>query len=134
VLNGLVADHGVRLHAIAMTKPWAMAEVRWDSVASTSWLSPGQYGDTIVWTGKELKRYPRKYKDEARKRHRTLFTSAGFDAEKIAADDRIEVTRLSIWSWQQLAASLGRHSSSGEIVNMWPKSADDDNGNRWVPS
>lgn len=126
ILNRLAAD-GVKLHGIAMTKPAAMADVRWDSVASTSWLSPGQYGDTIVWTGKELKRYPRKYKDESRKRHRTLFTSAGLDAEKIAADDRIEVTRLSIWSWQQLAASLTRHSSNGEIVNMWPKSADRDN-------
>lgn len=126
LLNRL-AGQGVRLHGIAMTRPAVMAEVRWDSVASTSWLSPGQYGDTIVWTGKELKRYPRKYKDEARKRHRTLFNSAGLDAEKIADDDRIEVTRLSIWSWQQLAASLTRHSANGEIVNMWPKSAEDEN-------
>jgi hypothetical protein len=101
-----------------MTKPWAMAEVRWDSVASLSSMSPGKFGATMVWTGKKLERYPHKYKDEARKRHRTLFTSAGLDAEKIAADDRIKVTRLSIWSWRQLAASLTRHPVNGEIVNI----------------
>lgn len=112
VLNNLVRQYGTKLHGVAMTKPAEMAAVPWDSVASTSWISPSQFGDTIVWTGKELKRYPKKYKEQARKRHRTLFTGNGFDAEKIEADDRTEVLRLSIWSWQQLMLSLDR----GEAV------------------
>jgi hypothetical protein len=106
VLNEITRKYGTLLHGVAMTKPTEMAAVNWDSVASTSWLSPSQYGDTIVWTGRELKRYPKKYKDQARKRHRTLFIEAGFDAERIEAGDNDEVLRFTLWSWQQLAASV----------------------------
>lgn len=62
--------------------------------------------NTAVWTGSELKRYPMKYKDQARSRHAALFTAAGFDARKIADDDVTEVLRLSLWSWQRLMASI----------------------------
>ena len=109
-LNGLVQKYGTLLHGVAMTKPTEMAAIRWDSVASTSWISPSQYGDTIVWTGKELKRYPKAYKAQARKQHRTLFLDKGFDAAKIEADDNKEILRLSIWSWQQQIADISRHA------------------------
>lgn len=109
VLRGL-ARQGVRLHGAAMTKPDIMRAVDWDSVASTSWLSPSMYGDTIVWAGGELKRYPKKYKAEARKRHRTLFTNNGFDAEAIASDDRTELLKLSIWSWTEFMDDLNKQT------------------------
>jgi hypothetical protein len=122
-LKALVRQYGTKLHGVAMTKPSVMAAVPWASVASLSWMSPSQYGDTIVFTGKELKRYPKKYKDSARKRHRTLFTSNGFDAQKIEDDDRDEVLRLSIWSWQQLMLHLDR----GEVVTNQPNEPDEAN-------
>lgn len=105
-LNGYVRQYGTKLHGVAMTKPDQMAAVEWDSVASTSWISPSQYGDTIIWTGKELKRYPKKMKDAARRRHRTYIDDIGFDSEKIAADDTTELIRLSLWSWRQVVSSL----------------------------
>jgi hypothetical protein len=71
-----------------------------------SWLSPSVYGDTIVWTGRELKRYPKAYKDQARKKHRNVFRDNGFDENKIEADDSTELLRLSLWSWQQFTQSL----------------------------
>lgn len=116
-LNTLVRETGVKLHGIAMTKPDLMKAIRWDSVASTSWISPQQYGDTIVWTGKEMKRYPKKYKDQARKRHRTLFDQAGFDTEKIEADDTTELLRVSIWSWKELMRNLDH----AEVVTEHPE-------------
>lgn len=109
-LNSLVNDHGTLLHGVAMTKMAAMAAVKWDSVGSTSWISPTQYGDTFVWTGRELKRYPVKYKESSRKRHRMLFSDNGFDPELIAGDDSREVLRLSIWSWNQFV----EHISDGK--------------------
>lgn len=109
VLNNLVGTYGVLLHGVALTHMGLMRSIKWDSVGSTSWLSPSQFGDTFVWTGKELKRYPMKYKDQARKRHRVLFDREGFDAEKIAADDRTEVLKLSIWSWTQFINDINRH-------------------------
>lgn len=102
VLNSLVGRYGVRLHGVAITSKDAMRDVRWDSVSSTSWLSPSMYGDTIVWIEREkdLKRFPKDYKS-SRKQHRTMFTDLGFDAEKIENDDSGELLRLSIWSWKQ---------------------------------
>lgn len=123
-LNGLVQKYGTLLHGVAMTKPTEMADIRWDSVASTSWISPSQYGDTIVWTGKELKRYPKDYKAQARKQHRTLFNDKGFDAAKIEADDPKEILRLSIWSWQQQVEDITRHEGR---VTAPPSEADEAN-------
>jgi hypothetical protein len=110
VLNMLAAKRGVLLHGLAMTKQDVMREVSWDSVGSTRWIAPMQYGDTFVWTGRELKSYPKAYKEQSRKRHRTLFTSNGFDAEKIALDDSAEVAKLSLWSWQQFLEDVNKHA------------------------
>jgi hypothetical protein len=104
VLNRIAAQ--TQLHGVAMTRMDAMREVRWASVGSTSWLSPSQYGDTIVWSGRELHRYPRKQKDTARKRHRTWLRSQGFDTDAIEADDSTELLRVSVWSWQKYIDSI----------------------------
>lgn len=112
VLNK-IANSGVRLHGVSMTHVDEMSAIKWHSVSSTSWVSPQQYGDTIVWTGRELKRYPKAYKEQARKRYRTLFDREGFDSEKIANDDSTELLRLSIWSWERLVEDIESKSSRG---------------------
>jgi hypothetical protein len=126
VLNTIAAS-GVSLHGVGMTKPDEMSAIRWHSVSSTSWVSPQQYGDTIVWTGRELKRYPKKSKDQARRRYRTLFEREGFDAEKIANDDSTEVLRLSIWSWEKLVDDIEHKASRPlQVVTTAPETHDDD--------
>lgn len=114
VLNKLVNRYDVKLHGVAMTRMEAMKDVRWDSVGSTSWLSPSKFGDTILWepATKTLHRYPKKYKDEARKRHRSLLSSVGFDSSAVEADNTDELLRVSIWSWQQFVAHI-----SGGVTN-----------------
>lgn len=104
-LNKLAAK-GVQLHGLAMSRPDAISHVRFSSVSSTSWLSPMRFGETILWDGARLVRYPTKMKDQARLRHRNDFERAGFDAARIQADDSREVTRVSVWSWLQYEASV----------------------------
>lgn len=118
LLNGLVQQYGTKLHGVNMSKVDDMALVKWDSISTISWLSPSQYGDTIIWTGKELKRYPKKYKEQSRKRWRTYLADQGFDAEAIEDDDKREVLRLSIWSWQQLAANVDKQRPEGRLATM----------------
>lgn len=101
MLRDIVQRHGTKLHGVSMTKIDVMAWEVWDSVGSNSWISPSQYGDTIVWMpNNELKRYPMRYKDQCRSRNRAWFEQNGFDAQAIIDDDRKEVLRLSVWSWQ----------------------------------
>jgi hypothetical protein len=107
-LNSLITKYGLKLHGLAITKPDDIKAVRFDSVSSTSWVSPMRFGDTIVWDGHRLRRYPMKYKDQARRRNRRLFEKAGFDPDKIAADDPNEVVALSIWSWLQFEEATNR--------------------------
>jgi hypothetical protein len=103
-----------KLHGVAMTRMDALSAVRWDSAGSTRWLAPNQYGETFVWTGRELKDYPKKMKETGRKRHRTWLADNGFDTELIEADDNTELLRLSIWSWQKYADHLNGVTMSAE--------------------
>lgn len=107
-LNLMASRRGTLFHGLAMTKPAVMREVRWDSVGSTSWLSPMQFGDTQIWVNNQMRRYPKGYKEESRREHRALFERNGFDADKILADDIAEVAKLTLWSWQQVVENLNR--------------------------
>lgn len=123
ILNKLAEDN--HLHGVGITSVDDMYAIKWHSLSSTSWMSPQQYGDTIIWTGRELKRYPKKYKEQARKRFRTMFEREGFDSEKIEADDSNELLRLSIWSWQRLMDDIDKKRPS--IVTNPPEEASEPN-------
>lgn len=130
----------VRLHGMGFSSPPLMLAASWHSVASTTWLSASMHGETFVWAGVELKRYPNRYKAQARKRHRTVFEQAGLDVAKIEADDPTEVLKLSLWSWEkQIEAISQRHGeavtltlipgtaenteSGGSVVDLFPAAA-----------
>lgn len=106
ILNRLSEE--THLHGVGITSVDDMYAIRWNSLSSTSWISPQQYGDTIIWTGRELKRYPKRMKEQSRKRFRTMFDREGFDSAKIEADDGTELLRLSIWSWQRLMDDIDK--------------------------
>jgi hypothetical protein len=108
MLNNFVSRYGVRLHGVAITGRKLLKEIKWDSVASMSWLSPSRFGDTIIWVGGELKRYPKAYKDRARNQHGEYLRKNGFDLDKIKADDGNEILRLSLWSWLKFSETLER--------------------------
>ncbi|MEU1816033.1 hypothetical protein ABZ543_12680 [Streptomyces roseifaciens] len=102
----------IRLHGMGFSSPPLMLAADWYSVSSTTWLSAAQHGETFIWAGNEMRRYPARYKAQARTRHRTLITSAGFDADLIDADDASENLRLSLWSWQRQIAHISqRHGN-----------------------
>lgn len=116
-LNSL-ANKNVQLFGLSMTKPDIMAAVPWYSVSSTSWLSPSQFGDTIVWSHNQLKRYPKKMKDQARKKERSTFMTQGFDLDKIERDESTELLKVSIWSWQQQIDAINRRQHTGVTTPM----------------
>ena len=64
----------------------------------------------------------------ARKRHRMLFQRAGFDAERIEADDGDELARFTVWSFQQLEENLSAHRTPPSLVTQPPNGADPANG------
>ncbi len=110
VLNNLVGANGTLLHGVGMTKMEPMADIAWDSVGSLSWNSPVMNGDTIIWDGHKLHRYPKSRKQASRVRHRAYLAEQGFNTEAIEADEGpesvAEIQRLSIWSWQHFVDDI----------------------------
>jgi hypothetical protein len=101
VLQQLAAD-GIRLHGMGMTRTRSMRQIAWDSVSSTSWLSPIQYGDLIIWDGSaKLHRYPRTRREHGLKAFSGKLALEGFDVAAITTGDSAELLRLSAWSWSR---------------------------------
>jgi len=117
LFNQMISRYDVKLHGVGITSKKLLESVKWSSASSTAWLSTTRYGETFVWTGRELLRYPKSYKDRARRTHRTLFIDNGFDYTKIENDDPDELLRLSAWSWQRYVESLTKNPVTPVTAN-----------------
>lgn len=88
---------------VGMTSKVDMIEaVKWDAVVVSSWTSVVRFGETQVWDGHGLRRYPAQKKESARKKHRPdIVRLIGPEAyEAVMEDDVKEVARLAVKSWQ----------------------------------
>jgi len=106
VTRTMVRQHGTRFHVLGSAKPDNLRQVTAETASTMSWLSPMMNGETIVWDGSKLVRYPKRMKDQARARYRNTYIKAGLDVDKILEDDPKEVCRLAVWSYQQYEARL----------------------------
>jgi hypothetical protein len=88
-------------HGIACAKPDNLRRLPLETASTMSWISPMMRGETIVWDGRRLVRYPKKMKDQARPRYRQVYEKAGLDFDRIMDDDAIEVCKLALWSYEQ---------------------------------
>lgn len=106
--QNLTQQYGTVWHALQCAKPDNLRSLRLATASTLSWLSPMRRGETILWDGNRIQRYPKKMKDQARMRAQRIAPQAGLDVELIKADDNKEVARLAIWSYQQLENSMER--------------------------
>ena len=106
VTRTLVRTEGTRFHILGSAKPDILRQITAETASTMSWLSPMRNGETIVWDGTKLVRYPARMKDQARPRYRNAYTKAGLDTDKILEDDDKEVCRLAVWSYLQYEARL----------------------------
>lgn len=98
----LAMQHGTRFHVMGMAKPDLLRNSPYITTSTLSWLSPMMRGETIVWFANQLHRYPKRMKDQARPRYKAVYEAAKLDFDKILADDAVEVSKLAVWSYQQL--------------------------------
>lgn len=98
-IRNLVSRWDVKLVGLS-SKPDVIEALPWDSVLVGSWTSAVRYGETQVWDGHALRRYPAQQKESARKKHRADMLRLGIDYDLIIQDDSSEVARLAIASWQ----------------------------------
>ena len=108
VTRTLVRQHGTRFHVLGSAKPDNLRQVAAETASTMSWLSPMMNGETIVWDGTKLNRYPKRMKDQARTRYRNVYLKAGLDVDKILEDDPKEVCKLAVWSYQQFETRINK--------------------------
>ena len=100
-IRNLENSRGASFHGVACAKPDNLRQVPLETASTMSWLSPMMRGETIVWDGRRLVRYPKKMKDQARPRYTRVYEEAGVDFDKIMSDDAIEVSKLALWSYEK---------------------------------
>jgi hypothetical protein len=106
ITRNLVQRYQTKFHGLAVAKPDNLRSIPFTSVTTLSWISPMRRGETIVWDGMKLVRYPKKMKDQARIRYKSVVEKAGLDFQKFKDDDTTEATKVAIWSYLQLETTI----------------------------
>lgn len=119
-LSGLVrnakAQNDVQFHALATAKPDNLRQIPFDTASTLAWTSPMRRGETIVWDGTKLVRYPKKMKDQARLRYKNVVAQAGLDFDKFVNDDTTEATKVAVWSYLQLEAKMDKNKPDLRVI------------------
>ena len=128
---------------IALTSKIASVEAGpWSAVVVGSWTSVIRYGETQVWDGHGLRRYPAQQKESARKKHRADILRLGVDYNEVMDDSVAALGLLSVRSWTAWlgAESLGydplmggggsgeQDPDSDQILTIRDNDHDGDNG------
>jgi len=120
--RALTTQFGTTFHALACAKPDNLRQIQVATASTQSWLSPMMRGETIVWDGTKLVRYPKKMKDQARPRYKAVYEKAGLDFDKIVGDDPVEVAKLALWSYDQYEKRFNMTSHNADDADIYDSS------------
>jgi hypothetical protein len=130
-----VAQQGTHVHGLGVSKREILEGTLLASCSTGSWLSVTRQGETQIWDGSQLRRFPATDKS-ARERYRAHIARSGMDPEAIAAGDRDELVRLALWSWQQFEDRLSRRREVddsipiGRVEELAANSAENEDGGK----
>ena len=126
-MRGMVQRLGTHFHGLAIASPDTLAQSPLVTASTLSWASPMMRGETIVWDGQRLVRYPKNMKQQSRLRYKNVIETAGFNYEAILADDNKETTRLAIWSYRQLEIDMDKKKPGSNPFTVIKGGGDVDN-------
>ena len=126
-MRAMASQHGTSFHGLAISSPEDLRQIPFQTVSTLSWASPMMRGETIIWDGTRLVRYPKKMKDQARSRYKSVIDKAGLDYGAILNDDAKEITNLAIWSYQKLEESMDKKKPGNNPFRVIDGGSDTDN-------
>jgi len=116
-INSIASRWSTKMIGIT-SKPEYIENINWDLVLVNSWTSAIRYGETQVWTGHSLRRYPAQQKESARRRHRNDIERLRVSYEQVMADEVDAVGILAIRSWKSYEARVfGGYDPSTTLQN-----------------
>lgn len=111
VVRSLKATTPVQIHALATAKPDNLRQIPFDTASTLAWLSPMRRGETIIWDGQKLVRYPKAMKDQARLRYKSIVEKAGLSFQDFIDDTNLESTKVAIWSYTELEKAMSKNNN-----------------------
>ena len=121
------SQFGTKYHALGCAKPDNLRQIPFVTASTLSWLSPMRRGETIIWNGTSLVRYPKKMKDQARPRYKAIVEKAGLNYLDFVEDSTLEATRVAVWSYLQLEMSMDKKTPDLHIIEGGKNSQVSDN-------
>jgi len=116
VTRGYSRQFQTTYHALGCAKPDNLRQIPFATASTLSWISPMRRGETIVWDGSKLVRYPKRMKDQARPRYKAIVEGAGLDYLAFKEDSTLEATRVAVWSYKRLEESMDKKSPNFHII------------------
>jgi len=116
VTRSYSSQFGTTYHALGCAKPDNLRQVVFNTASTLSWLSPMRRGETIIWNGTKLVRYPKKMKDQARPRYKAIVEKAGLDYLEFIQDSTLEATKVAVWSYKKLEESMDKKTPDLHII------------------
>lgn len=117
ITRNLQRSNNVKFHALATAKPDNLRQIPFSTASTLAWLSPMRRGETIIWDGMKLVRYPKSMKDQSRKRYQRIVTQAGLDFDKFVLDKDQEATKVAIWSYLRLEANVDKDKPDLKVIH-----------------
>ena len=117
VTRGLIAQTGTAFHALGTAKPDNLRQIPFSTSTTLSWLSPMRNGETIIWDGMKIVRYPKKMMRQARPRYSAVIKKTGLDFEKFLENDGVESSKVAVWSYKQLELSMDKKRPDLHIID-----------------
>jgi hypothetical protein len=117
IIRGLKSRSNVEFHALATAKPDNLRQIPFSTTSTLSWISPMRRGETIIWDGQKLVRYPKNMKAQARPRYKALLEKEGFDFQKFIDDDTLEATKVAVWSYKKLESSMQKGKNMSQLAD-----------------
>jgi hypothetical protein len=111
VTRSLKATNDVNFHALATAKPDNLRQIPFETASTLAWLSPMRRGETIIWDGQKLVRYPKGMKDQARLRYKSIVEKAGLNFEEFVSDTNLVSTKVAIWSYLELEKTMSKSNN-----------------------
>jgi hypothetical protein len=121
------SQYGTTYHALGCAKPDNLRQIPFATASTLSWLSPMRRGETIIWDGTKLVRYPKKMKDQARPRYKAMVEKSGLDYSEFVKDSTLEATRVAVWSYKKLEESMDKKTPDLHIIDGGKKDLVSDN-------
>lgn len=101
-INALAQQKDVVFHAVECAKPEVLKSINFVTASTQSWNSPMRNGETIMWDGTDLSRYPKKMKEQVIPRLWSAAADYGLDYAKLENLDSQEATKLAVYSFKSL--------------------------------